>query len=51
MLEVKPGDAVSIIECDMSVEFAAPVGYQPPEFKKEQTEEVSNNWLSFSTVS
>lgn len=28
VLEVKPGNAVSIIECDMNVEFAAPVGYQ-----------------------
>ncbi|XP_063605288.1 ubiquitin recognition factor in ER-associated degradation protein 1-like [Penaeus indicus] len=31
VLEVKPGSAVSIIECDMNVEFAAPVGYQEPE--------------------
>uniref|UniRef100_A0A6A7FRM7 Ubiquitin fusion degradation protein 1 homolog n=1 Tax=Hirondellea gigas TaxID=1518452 RepID=A0A6A7FRM7_9CRUS len=31
VLEVKPGNAVSIIECDMNVEFAAPVGYQEPE--------------------
>jgi len=28
--EVKPGNAVSIIECDMNVEFDAPVGYQEP---------------------
>ncbi|KAF2353583.1 Ubiquitin fusion degradation protein Ufd1-like [Trinorchestia longiramus] len=31
VLEVRPGNAVSIIECDMNVEFAAPVGYQEPE--------------------
>lgn len=31
VLETKPGDAVSIIECDMNVEFAAPVGYKEPE--------------------
>ncbi|XP_076031541.1 ubiquitin fusion-degradation 1-like [Oratosquilla oratoria] len=31
VLEVRPGGAVSIIECDMNVEFAAPVGYQEPE--------------------
>lgn len=31
VLEVKPGNAVSIIECDMNVEFAPPVGYQEPE--------------------
>ncbi|GAB1604391.1 ubiquitin recognition factor in ER-associated degradation protein 1-like [Argonauta hians] len=30
VLETKPGPAVSIIECDMNVEFAAPVGYQEP---------------------
>lgn len=28
VLETKPGDAISIIECDMNVEFAAPVGYK-----------------------
>ncbi|KAA0191081.1 hypothetical protein HAZT_HAZT009422 [Hyalella azteca] len=31
VLEVRPGNAVSIIECDMNVEFAAPVGYQEPQ--------------------
>lgn len=31
VLEVRPGNAVSIIECDMNVEFAAPIGYQEPE--------------------
>ncbi|KAK7088801.1 ubiquitin recognition factor in ER-associated degradation protein 1-like [Littorina saxatilis] len=31
VLETKPGKAVSIIECDMNVDFAAPVGYQEPE--------------------
>lgn len=30
VLEVKPGTAVTIIECDMNVEFAAPVGYTEP---------------------
>ncbi|EDW70879.1 ubiquitin fusion degradation protein 1 homolog [Drosophila novamexicana] len=28
VLETKPGNAVSIIECDMNVEFEAPVGYK-----------------------
>lgn len=28
VLETKPGDAVTIIECDMNVEFDAPVGYK-----------------------
>ncbi|CAG2164479.1 unnamed protein product [Oppiella nova] len=30
VLEVKPASAVRIIECDLSVEFAAPVGYEVP---------------------
>lgn len=41
VLETKPGNAVSIIECDMNVEFAAPVGYQEPtQEKKPSTEEM-----------
>ncbi|XP_050437319.1 ubiquitin recognition factor in ER-associated degradation protein 1 [Adelges cooleyi] len=39
VLETKPGSAVSIIECDMNVEFAAPVGYQEPEKPKKQVAE------------
>ncbi|XP_031834316.1 ubiquitin fusion-degradation 1-like isoform X2 [Nomia melanderi] len=31
VLETKPDPAVSIIECDMNVEFAPPVGYIEPE--------------------
>ncbi len=31
MLDTQPGNAVSIIECDMKVDFAAPVGYKSPE--------------------
>jgi hypothetical protein len=34
ILETRPGDAVSIIECDMDVDFAPPVGYEEP-VKKE----------------
>ncbi|CAH1801419.1 unnamed protein product [Owenia fusiformis] len=30
VLETKPGKAVSIIECDMNVDFAPPVGYEEP---------------------
>lgn len=43
VLETRPGEAVTIIECDMDVEFAMPVGYQEPQTKtepEEQTEEV-----------
>ncbi|XP_077291322.1 ubiquitin fusion-degradation 1-like isoform X2 [Arctopsyche grandis] len=31
VLETKPGNAVTIIECDMNVEFAPPVGYKEHE--------------------
>jgi ubiquitin fusion degradation protein 1 len=31
VLETKPGNAVSIIECDMDVDFAPPVGYVEPQ--------------------
>lgn len=30
VLELKPADAVSIIECDMEVDFAPPIGYIEP---------------------
>jgi len=35
VLETKPGNAVSIFECDLNVEFSAPVGYQEPDRRKE----------------
>lgn len=38
VLETRPGNAVSIIECDMNVDFEAPVGYQEPE-RKPKTED------------
>ena len=31
IMELKPENAVNIIECDMNVDFEAPVGYQEPE--------------------
>jgi hypothetical protein len=34
ILETRPGNAVSIIECDMDVDFAPPVGYQEPDRKE-----------------
>ncbi|GFG35682.1 hypothetical protein Cfor_11468, partial [Coptotermes formosanus] len=40
VLETKPGPAVSIIECDMNVEFAPPVGYKEPERVKKPDEEM-----------
>lgn len=38
VLETKPGPAVTIIECDMNVEFAPPVGYTEPTKKPKQEE-------------
>ncbi|XP_018318630.1 ubiquitin fusion degradation protein 1 homolog [Agrilus planipennis] len=40
VLETKPGNAISIIECDMNVEFAPPVGYKEPQ-KEQDTEEMT----------
>lgn len=37
-METKPGEAVSIIECDMSVDFAPPIGYQEPQRKIDEDE-------------
>ena len=34
VLETKPANAVSVIECDLNVDFAPPVGYKEPEFRK-----------------
>lgn len=39
VLETKPENAVSIIECDMNVDFAAPVGYEEPEGVSKVAEE------------
>ena len=30
VLETKPAAAVSVIECDLNVDFAPPVGYKEP---------------------
>ncbi|OXA52570.1 ubiquitin recognition factor in ER-associated degradation protein 1 [Folsomia candida] len=42
VLETRPGPAVSIIECDMDVEFAPPVGYQEPE-RPQQTKKAEQD--------
>ncbi|XP_025424066.1 ubiquitin recognition factor in ER-associated degradation protein 1-like isoform X2 [Sipha flava] len=39
VLKTEPGDAVSIIECDMNVDFAPPVGYKEPDHGKKDTDE------------
>jgi len=40
VLETQPGNAISIIECDMNVEFAAPVGYKEHEVVKKDEEDM-----------
>ena len=40
VLELKPDQAVTIIECDMEVDFAAPEGYQSPKRKIPPKEEL-----------
>lgn len=41
IVETKPKDAVNIIECDMNVDFEAPVGYTEPERQAPVEEEPS----------
>ena len=53
VLELKPVNAVTIIECDMEVDFAPPEGYVFPERKipvKEdmETDQVDNDALAFA---
>lgn len=50
VLETKPGPAVSIIECDMTVDFEAPVGYKEPtrEKPKEDNEKSGNELADIS---
>lgn len=38
VMETKPANAVSIIECDMNVDFEAPPGYEEPNWKAQQQE-------------
>ncbi|PIN99156.1 hypothetical protein AB205_0118010, partial [Aquarana catesbeiana] len=38
VMETKPEKAVSIIECDMNVDFDAPLGYKEPERQTQQEE-------------
>uniref|UniRef100_A0A0B6ZF81 Ubiquitin fusion degradation protein 1 homolog n=1 Tax=Arion vulgaris TaxID=1028688 RepID=A0A0B6ZF81_9EUPU len=42
VLESKPGKAVSIIECDMRVDFAPPIGYKEPERKTKPVEQMDS---------
>lgn len=37
MLETRPGEAIRIIDCDLKVDFAPPVGYVEPERPQKST--------------
>lgn len=52
VLETKPANAVTIIECDMNVEFAAPLDYVEPNHKakeEEMTVDPAEEYLHEST--
>ena len=42
VLELKPADAVSIIECDMEVDFAPPVGYVEPKYTPSSSQNIAS---------
>jgi ubiquitin fusion degradation protein 1 len=48
VIEVKPSNAVTIIECDMNVEFDAPEGYVEPDYQKKN--EMVKGFSYFDTV-
>jgi len=50
VLETKPAAAVSIIECDMNVEFEAPPGYEEPKYTKPQPMEEDEPELDISQM-
>lgn len=45
-MEVKPGRAVSIIECDMNVEFDAPEGYVEPNINAASSSNAAVGFIS-----
>jgi len=47
ILETRPGDAVSIIECDMDVDFAPPIGYEEPVRKDNKSVYVQHKFCFF----
>jgi len=50
VLETKPAAAVSIIECDMNVEFEAPPGYEEPTVSRPQPMEEDEPELDISQM-
>lgn len=51
VMALKPGNAVTIIECDMNVEFDAPDGYVEPQAKPKVNEMVGSLRSSFISCS
>ncbi|KAF6041081.1 UFD1L [Bugula neritina] len=49
VLELRPAGAVSIIECDMNVDFAPPVGYVEPEYSK-PAEAMEEDGVDYSSI-
>merc|ERR1712024_301427 len=50
VMETKPAAAVSIIECDMNVDFEAPPGYEEPRVSKPQPMEEEEPELDVSQM-
>jgi len=50
VMETKPANAVTIIECDMNVDFEAPPGYQEPSRPKEEPMEEEEPELDISQM-
>uniref|UniRef100_A0AAX7USX2 Ubiquitin recognition factor in ER-associated degradation protein 1 n=1 Tax=Astatotilapia calliptera TaxID=8154 RepID=A0AAX7USX2_ASTCA len=48
VMETKPDKAVSIIECDMNVDFDAPLGYKEPERRPNHQDEPTCNKTAFT---
>lgn len=50
VLETKPKEAVTIIECDMKVDFAPPVGYREPEPEPMETTDYDEKGSKDATI-
>ncbi|XP_069789787.1 ubiquitin recognition factor in ER-associated degradation protein 1 isoform X1 [Narcine bancroftii] len=52
VMETKPDKAVSIIECDMNVDFDAPLGYKEPErhYQPEDTSDLEADHAAFVPI-
>jgi len=56
VLETQPGPAVNIIECDMNVDFVAPVGYESPQASQsavsnsQESDALTSGFIAFGGV-